>query len=95
LISRKICKPVEKVYWVTDRDCTLLVQETRGEVYRLAGVEQLVWDCLILGYSLKKVKALIIKMGMVDAGLVDKEMASILDEWQHRNLVEIVETTNG
>jgi hypothetical protein len=86
---------VEKVYWVTDRDCTLLVQETPGEVYRLTGVEQLVWDCLILGYSLKKVKALIIKMGMVDAGLVDKEMASILDEWQHRNLVEIVETTNG
>ena len=92
---RRIIKPVEKVYWVTDQACTLVVHEPRNEVHRLTGIEQVVWECLILGYGLEKVKDLIEKMGMVEADAAEQEVTSILCAWQDRHLVEIKETKNG
>jgi hypothetical protein len=92
---QRLLKPVEKVYWVTDQDCTLVVNETRGETHRLAGLEQVIWDCLILGYGAQKMKTLIEKMGMVEAGAVDREMISIFREWERKGLVEIEEATYG
>ena len=91
----KIVTPAQNVHWVVDQSCTLVVNETRNEVFRLTGMEQTLWDCLVLGDGHQQVRYFIAAMGKMDMKAADEKIHSILAEWHRLNLVEIFEVALG
>jgi len=93
--TKKIISPAQKVHWAVEQNCILVVNETRNEVFRLTGMEQTIWDCLVLGCSHQKVRYFIAAMGKLDLNAADQEIHAILAKWHRLNLVEIEEAALG
>lgn len=86
-VSRLRASP--SVCWVTDRRCTLVVSETRGEVLRLTGVPEVVWDCLVLGMAYARIQKVVAELRHISETAAGDEIDHILREWQELGLVEM------
>jgi hypothetical protein len=72
-----------------------VVQGSNGGIYKLKGLEQVLWDCLVLGYSRKKIIRLLMRMNIVDAGSVEQTVASIMNDWQQKKLLMVEAVPDG
>ena len=83
------------VYWAVEQGCTLVVNELRSEVFRLAGLEQMVWDCLVLKYLPDQVRQMAAMVGKLEPEAAGREIQAILQEWRSLGLVEMEGPRHG
>jgi hypothetical protein len=87
--------PAEDVYWAVEQGFTLVVKERRREAFRLAGLEQVVWDCLEMGYTLEQAGQTVAAAGKISPEAARVEIQAILQEWQTLGLVQREEPKRG
>jgi hypothetical protein len=83
------------LYYTVEQGFTLVVKEDSGEVFRLAGMEQIVWDCLNLGTARERVEATLATAGKLSPEAARSELEAILQEWQTLGLVRMEALQGG
>jgi len=95
LKKKGVLRAAPEIYSVVDERCTLVVNEERREVFRLTGLEQVVWDCLELGYNLQQARRTLSALGDLSQEATGRALDSMLQEWQTLGLVEIEAGLHG
>ena len=85
----------QDLYYAEEQGFTLLVKERSGEAFRLAGVEQVVWDCLNLGYTRERMETTLAAVGKLSPEAARSELEAILQEWQTLGLVQVEAPKGG
>jgi hypothetical protein len=78
----------ETIRWVVDLDRTLVINELRGEVHVLHGLESAIWSWLSLGYSFSRLVSFageFLKISSIEA---QDQIIDILDSWVASGLLE-------
>lgn len=94
-VKRPVVRRAQAVYWAVEERCTLVVNETTREVFRLSGLEQVLWDCLEMGYLPEQVRQTVSALGQFDQDAAGREIQAILQEWLMLGLVELEECPHG
>ena len=76
------------LFYAVEQGFTLVVKEGSGEAFRLVGLEQIVWDCLNLGYGRARVEATLGAAGKLSPEARRGVLDAILQEWQLLGLVQ-------
>jgi hypothetical protein len=85
----------EGISWVVDAAQTIVVDETRRQVYMLTGDDRAVWDWLVLGYAFTRIAQMLAAMHAVTLTQGETELAAMIRGWHTAGLLEIAEQTNG
>ena len=94
-VKRPVVRPAPAGYWAVEDRCTLVVNETTREVFRLSGLEQVLWDCLEMGYPPEQVRQAVSALGKLEQDAAEREIQAILEEWRMLGLVELEECLHG
>jgi hypothetical protein len=77
------------LYYAVEQGFMLVVKESSGEAFRLAGMEQVAWDCLNLGYTRERIEVTLAAAGKLSPAAAKLELEAILQEWQTLGLVQV------
>ncbi len=83
--------PAPSIAWVTDRRCTLVVNEAEGAVFQLTGLSEVVWDCLVQGFSYVKIVRMVAEMRGATPDSAGEMVEAMLREWRDLGLVRVGE----
>lgn len=91
----EILKAVPDLYYAEEKGFTLVVKESSGEAFRLTGLEQIVWDCLNLGYARERVETTLAEAGKLSPEAARSVLEAVLQEWKTLGLVQTEATKGG
>jgi hypothetical protein len=83
------------LWWRRDRACTLVIDESLGRVYRLSGIPELVWHCLVLSYEENRIVNFI---ALAQAKMPEEaqlELEAVLEEWLESGILQVREAGYG
>lgn len=80
------CSP--GIVWVRDADQSILVEQTLGRCWRLAGDEEIAWDLLALGYSFNGAARLLSALQETTIEAAAGTLLAMLEEWQAAGIVQ-------
>jgi hypothetical protein len=84
----EMLKAAPDLYYAVEKGFTLVVKESSGEAFRLTGLEQIVWDCLNLGYARDRVEATLAEAGRLSPEAARSVLEAVLQEWKILGLVQ-------
>jgi hypothetical protein len=82
---------VPAVAWVKDADRTILIEEEKGQVWCLQGVEATVWDLLALNYTAAGIAGFLAVLWGGSVEEARKGLVSVLRDWERAGIVCAVE----
>ncbi|MBP7694549.1 MAG: hypothetical protein KA764_21690 [Anaerolineales bacterium] len=83
------------VRWVVDAGQVLVVDERRGTVHCLRGVEMAVWNWLTLAYPYPRLVVLLAESLAVSPAAAEAQLAALLRGWQAAGVLEVQEPAHG
>lgn len=87
--------PAPLVTWVTERGCTLVVNEENAEAFQMTGFNEVLWDCLVQGFSYAKIIQIAAEMRAGTPAVADEMVQAVLREWRELGLVRIEGQAHG
>lgn len=84
-----------KVTWVTDRGGTLVVHEDSTAVFQLTGLAEVLWDCLVQGFSYDRIIQITAEMRGIPLDAAEEAVRAILREWSDLGIVVQKEEEHG
>jgi hypothetical protein len=83
------------VWWVKDADQILVVDEQKGTLVILRGLEAVIWDWLTLMYSYPRLVNLLAALRVVPADEAERQLIDVLSAWQSIGLLQRDEAAHG
>jgi hypothetical protein len=93
--TANIYRAARAVSWAVEAGCTLVVDEKHCQVFRLVGLEQWIWDCLVLGYREERIHQIVACARKMTSQAAEREVSAVLGEWQSLGIVEAVGSSHG
>ncbi len=84
----KLSSPI-MVTWVKDRDHVLILEQSQEKIYRLIGVDAVVWGWLVSAYSYTKIVRLLSNLMVVSTSIAELHLQSIIRGWLRVGLLEL------
>jgi len=84
-----------KVTWVTDRSGTLVVHEDSDAVFQLTGLAEILWNCLVQGFSYARIIQITAEMRRTSLDAAEEAVQAVLREWRDLGIIVQKEEEHG